>query len=168
MAGTNVSEQQKRRRRTVAWIVAGAVVLVIAGGAWYGHVQNTYRPTGDALFDQFATRALAEMPRYSALQELGFDWFNPQQYAYADLMPVVKNMEQDWGGDPRYWQLRWLTQQWSFVQSSTDSETQNVIDAIERGVVDENSYGAISYDSLYNTDPALALRYIGKAIDAQD
>lgn len=124
-----------------------------------------YEPTGDELFDRFAILVLKQLPKHTlherinkTLQATGYqvDW----DIDYSELA----EWEDEYGGDPRYWQLRWLCDQAYFSSFGELGFTADIVKKIDEGVVDEGSYAAIDYFALYKADPSRALELIKQAI----
>ena len=180
------------KRKRLWLIIAVVVVLLVAAMAiWRMYAPPYgYRPTGDELFDRYALLVLKDLEEGSflnnVLQKLAKrNSTNPQkrvEEALAEMtreqketFAVLASWEDEFKGDSRYWQLRAISSQESFVDLGSlipgyqnepiDPDTQQqLLELIERGDADEGCFGAVNYYGLNQSDPELAIKLAKQAV----
>lgn len=163
-----------RERPGLLPLITAVIGVLLA--AWQPSLP--YQPTGDALYDRFARltlKLLTQCDYHAAVPDeyRGEVYYNAQ---YATPLVTldyseIEAWEPEFGGDPRYWQLRvvcGVDDVIGPVQQDKHDLHSHLRASIERGIADPASFTLLPWRIILDEDEALALRFYTQAVTADN
>ena len=151
------------------WLVLAVLVVTGVGCIIYFQAaRNRYQPTGDELLDRYAVQFLTDLQE-SLEHPTRFDESGhfPERYDKHSAM-LLESWEDEYGADPRYWQLRAQAakfggSQHPIVSSGQPLTITRLPELIDGGMTDEGLFALVDYRKLYEADSEKALELIHRA-----